>query len=85
MTGFDDGFAVRHASAFAALSQRLGLDYFGIDCAETPDGRLLVFEADVAMIVHALDPAGIFPYKKPAMRRLFEAFVEALAVRAARP
>nr|WP_295106304.1 hypothetical protein [uncultured Caulobacter sp.] len=85
MTGFDNGFALRHAQAFTALSHRLGLDYFGIDCAETSDGRLLIFEADVAMIVHALDPAGIFPYKKPAMRKLFEAFVEALARRAARP
>lgn len=82
MRDFDTDFAVRHADAFAALNQRLGLDYFGIDSAETPDGRLLVFEADVAMIVHALDPAGIFPYKKPAMRQLFASFVEALTQRA---
>jgi hypothetical protein len=79
MEGFDDDFAVRHAEAFAALHRGLGLDYFGIDCAELPDGRLLVFEVDVAMIVHDLDPEDVFPYKKPAMRRLFAAFQAELA------
>jgi hypothetical protein len=79
MEGFDADFAVRHAEAFAALHRRLGLDYFGIDCAELADGRLLVFEADVAMIVHDLDPEDVFPYKKPAMRRLFAAFQAELA------
>jgi hypothetical protein len=74
MGRFDEDFAVRHADAFAALHRRLGLDYFGIDCAELSDGRLLLFEADVAMIVHDLDPEDVFPYKKPAMRRLFAAF-----------
>jgi hypothetical protein len=74
METFDEDFAVRHAEAFSALHRRIGLDYFGIDCAELPDGRLLLFEADVAMIVHDLDPEDVFPYKKPAMRRLFAAF-----------
>lgn len=83
MENFDADFAVRHAAAFAALCSRVGLDYFGIDCAEMPDGRLLVFEVDVAMIVHDMDPEDVFPYKKPAMRKLFAAFQEALAKRAA--
>ncbi|MGN6551097.1 MAG: tetratricopeptide repeat-containing protein [Pararhizobium sp.] len=81
METFDADFARRHATAFAALTERLGLDYFGIDCAETPDGRLLVFEADVAMIVHDMDPEDVFPYKAPVMRRLFAAFQDALARR----
>ncbi len=78
MADFDDDFAVRHARAFDALSRRLGLDYFAIDCAELPDGRLLLFEADVAMIVHAMDSDVTFPYKKPAMQKLFAAFEAAL-------
>jgi hypothetical protein len=82
MADFDTDFAQRHAAAFEALHRRLGLDYFGIDCAELPDGRLLVFEVDVAMIVHDLDPVEVFPYKKPAMRRLFEAFQAMLAAAA---
>jgi hypothetical protein len=83
MASFDTDFAQRHRDAFEALHRRIGLDYFGIDCAEHPDGRLLLFEADVAMIVHDLDPEDVFPYKKPAMRRLFAAFQAELA-RAAR-
>ena len=74
MEGFDEGFARRHAAAFAALHQRLGLGYFAVDCAETPDGRLLIFEADVAMIVHDLDPADLYPYKKAQMQKVFDAF-----------
>ena len=78
MAAFDDEFAARHKAAFEALHQRLGLDYFGIDSAELPDGRLLVFEVDVAMIVHDMDPPDLFPYKKPQMRKVFEAFQEML-------
>ncbi len=83
MRDFDSVFAVRYATAFEALHRRFGLDYFGIDCAEMPDGRLLLFEADVAMIVHDLDASGTFPYKKPAMRRLFDAFAVMVKARAA--
>ena len=75
MGDFDTGVAARHGATLALLSERLGLDYFGIDCAEMPDGRLLVFEVDVAMIVYDMDCATLFPYKKPAMRKLFDAFV----------
>lgn len=75
MEHFDSDFAHRHAAAFAALQRRIGLDYFGIDCAELPDGRLLVFEVDVAMLVHDMDDGTTFPYKKVAMQRLFDAFV----------
>ncbi len=74
MATFDESFAARHAAAFAALYERLGLDYFAIDCAELADGRLLLFEADTAMIVHAMDPPDPFAYKAAPMRRLFAAF-----------
>jgi len=84
MCDFDDGFARRHAAALAAIADRVGLDYFAIDCAELADGRLLLFEADVAMIVHAMDPPDIFPYKGPQMRKLFDAFRALLLERAGR-
>ena len=74
MRGFDEDFAVRHKAAFDALAARIGLDYFAIDCGETRDGRLLLFEADVAMIVHDMDPPDLFPYKAPQMKTVFEAF-----------
>jgi len=71
---FDDDFARRHAGALSAIATRIGLDYFAIDCAELRDGRLLLFEADIAMIVHAMDPPDVFPYKGPQMRKVFDAF-----------
>jgi hypothetical protein len=82
MAAFDEDFAQRHAAAFAALHERIGLDYFGFDCAETRDGRLLLFEADVAMIVHAMDPPELFAYKQPVMRKVFGAFQAMLKRRA---
>jgi hypothetical protein len=52
----------------------LGLEYFGVDCAETRDGRLLIFEGDISLIIHDMDPVNVFPYKQPAMRALFTAY-----------
>lgn len=82
MAGFDSGFAHRHRTALAAVSQAIGLDYFGIDCAELPDGRLLVFEADTAMVVHAMDDALSLPAKRAALSRLFAAFRDLCLARA---
>jgi hypothetical protein len=84
MADFDDDFARRHAAAFADLHTRIGLDYFAIDCAETRDGKLLLFEADVAMIVHAMDSPDLFPYKPPQMAKVFAAFLAMLRRAAAR-
>lgn len=78
MACFDEDFARRHAESFRAIYERAGLDYLGIDCGETVDGKLLVFEIDSSMIVHAIDPVDIFPYKKPQMRKVFAAFREML-------
>jgi hypothetical protein len=36
------------------------------------------------MIVHAMDPVELFPYKQPQMRKLFAAFRRMLADAAAR-
>ncbi|MBK1693239.1 RimK family alpha-L-glutamate ligase [Chromatium weissei] len=74
MAQFAENFVQRHGAALQAIHERLGLNYFGIDCAEMPDGRLLIFEVDHAMVVHALDDVTLFPYKQPAMQRLFTAF-----------
>lgn len=82
MADFDHGFARRHGAAFAALHQRLGFDYYTIDCAETTDGQLLVFEADAAAIIHLMDPPDLFPYKQSQMRRVFDAFGAMLRRRA---
>lgn len=82
MASFDQNFAHRHAEALAAIHATFGLDYLGIDCAETADGRLLIFEVDPAMVVHDMDPIALYPYKPAAMRRVFNAF-RALLISAA--
>ena len=54
-----------------------------MDCAETKDGSLLIFEADNTAIIHDMDPPDIFPYKAPQMRKVFDAFAAMLHRRAA--
>lgn len=67
-------FAERHKAALAEIHRRSGMDYVCLDCAETKDGDLLIFEIDHAMVVHAMDPADLFPYKQVHMAKVREAF-----------
>jgi glutathione synthase/RimK-type ligase-like ATP-grasp enzyme len=73
MANFDE-FAIRHDTTLTAIAERIGLDYVTMDCAEMPDGRLLVFEVGNGMIVHAMDHPDLFPYKRPQMEKVFSAF-----------
>ena len=82
MRSFDSAFAVRHRNALAAMIDRVGLDYFTIDCAENKRGELLIFEADNTAVVHNMDSPEVFPYKPPQMRAIFEAFAAMLYRRA---
>jgi hypothetical protein len=75
---FDEDFARRHHDALLSIAQRTELEYVGIDCGETPDGELLIFEVDSGMTVHAMDPVDLFPYKQPQMRKVFRAFRQML-------
>lgn len=68
--------------AFGAIAAAIGLDYVGIDCARLPDGEILVFEADPAMLVHALDPDERFAYAGAAVARIGTALERAVASRA---
>ncbi len=74
MLNFENNFVPRHREALAEIAKRMSLDYIGIDCSETQDGKLLVFEVDSDMIVHNMDPEDVFPYKHPQMEKLFSAF-----------
>jgi len=69
-----NAFAERHRLALEAIYQRTQLDYLCIDCAETPDGQLLIFEIDHAMVVHAMDTEAMFPYKQTHMLKVKNAF-----------
>lgn len=74
MDSFDWEFGERHRRALAAIDARVGLDYYSIDCGETADGKLLVFELDSGAVIHDMDPVELFPYKQPHMQKLFSAF-----------
>ncbi len=78
MRTFEIGFARRHQSALAGMAERIGLEYFTVDCAENKNGELLVFEADNTAVVHNMDSPEMFPYKPPQMRAIFDAFVAML-------
>jgi glutathione synthase/RimK-type ligase-like ATP-grasp enzyme len=39
----------RGAELMTTIKRRIGLDYFGIDCAPLPDGRLAIFEINAVM------------------------------------
>ncbi len=69
-----DAFAQRHRKALDAVYQRTRLDYLCIDCAETKDGQLFIFEIDHTMVVHAMDPEQLFPYKQVHMLKVKNAF-----------
>ncbi len=84
MADFDTGFAARHRDALQGIAAQSGLDYIGFDCAEAPDGRLLIFEVATAMVVHDMDDPATFPHKPAQMRKVFEAFAGMLLRAASR-
>jgi hypothetical protein len=84
MAEFDNAFAQRHAIALQAIHRHMQLDYLVIDCAETRDGKLLLFEVDNSAVVHTMDPVDLYPYKQPQMRKVFDAF-RAMLVHAIKP
>ncbi len=81
MSNYNQEFGERHRRSLAELDRRMGLDYYSIDCAETLDGELLVFEIDSGAVVHAMDSVELFPYKAPQMASVFAAFQKMLRTR----
>jgi len=82
MSNFERAFAQTHKQSLEAIYRLIGLDFIVLDCGETQDRKLLLFEIDNAAIVHALDDPELFPYKRPQMRKVFWAFREMQMARA---
>jgi tetratricopeptide (TPR) repeat protein len=61
------------ADGLREIVREIPLDYFGIDCSIAPDGRVLLFEASSAMIVHMRDPIDLYPYKAKYVPRIIAA------------
>ena len=66
-------FNATQQSALRAMAGAIGLDYGGIDCGIGPDGRIVVFEANAAMLVHD-EKAEVFAYKNQYIARIKQAF-----------
>ena len=65
-----------HLDAMRALTEvceRLGLDYAGIDFALSPDGSVLLFEANATMVVNPPGADPMWDYRRPAVRAVLEA------------
>jgi glutathione synthase/RimK-type ligase-like ATP-grasp enzyme len=73
----EQAFGASHYEALRVIRNRIGLDYFGIDCGLDRDGNLVVFEVNASMLVHDENPE--FPYKDPYIRRIKVAFDGMLA------
>ncbi|HEX3548801.1 MAG TPA: hypothetical protein VHT53_00390 [Candidatus Elarobacter sp.] len=69
----EDVFHGELAEALRETAALLALDYAGIDCAIDRDGKLLIFEADNALIVHLLDDPALFGYKHVYVPRIYAA------------
>jgi tetratricopeptide (TPR) repeat protein len=65
-------FNAGHYQVLQAIRQRIGLEYFGIDCGLDRSGHLVVFEVNASMLVHERNDD--FPYKAPFVLRIKLAF-----------
>jgi len=73
-------FNAQTIRALQTIRERIGLDFFGIDCALDASGDLVVFEVNASMLVH--DQNADFPYKGPFVRNIKLAFDAMLQRRA---
>ncbi len=73
-------FGPAQMQALQTIRERVGLDFFGIDCGLDRSGNVVVFEVNASMLVHARNEG--FPYKDPAVRRIKLAFDAMLRQRA---
>lgn len=66
-------------AALAKLPARAGLDFFGIDAAVGPDGRLIIFECNAAMLVRHADRPRALDYKQDAANNVRTAMTRLLS------
>ena len=70
-------------AALAAVQDRLGLDYAGIDFGLSPTGEVLLFEANATMAIIPPEPDPIWDYRRAPIDRALRAAQAMLSRRAA--
>ena len=73
----------RAMAVLDAIGAIVDLDYFGIDFGLSPDGLVVLFEVDVAAIVHMMDDKEIYAYKHEYVPRVIDAAKQLIASRLA--
>jgi tetratricopeptide (TPR) repeat protein len=84
MTREEAGFLADLSAAFpgvladtvATVARELDLDYGGMDCGITPDGRVVLFEANANMLVQLIETPETAPHKHAHVPRIFEAMAD---------
>jgi len=75
---FESVFVQKHGNCLREIADSIDLDYVILDCAESRNGDLVLFEADNAAWIHDTDAPDLYPYKSATMNRAFEAFTQML-------
>jgi glutathione synthase/RimK-type ligase-like ATP-grasp enzyme len=70
----------RAMTALERLSQRMDLDYAGVDFALAPDGSVLVFEANATMTISGPPPGAIWDYRRSAAAAVQGAVARMLSI-----
>ncbi len=63
----------RAMAGLAGIGERLGLDYAGVDFALSPEGDVLLFEANATMVVNPPDADPRWDYRRPAVENILAA------------
>ncbi len=73
----------RAMAALRRICATLGLEYAGIDFALSPDGSVLLFEANATMVVFPPGPDPMWDYRRPAIEEVLQAATRMLFSHAA--
>jgi len=65
----------------AAIGERLGLDYFGVDFGFCADGRMVLFEANATMTFFPMVPHPRFQFRQALLPPAEQAFMAMLGLR----
>ncbi len=72
-------------AALERIQHALGLDYAGIDFGLSPDGDLLLFEANATMVIAPLDADERWAYRRAAIGKILDAVVAMIMQKSAEP
>jgi tetratricopeptide (TPR) repeat protein len=71
--------------ALVGIRDALGLDYAGIDFGLSPEGNLLLFEANATMVISSPDADERWAYRRSAISTILEAVVDMIKRKSAEP